>query len=51
MKTWPLLIALCPAIAWCAPLKITATDQGFEAPASVAAGTRHVLFENHGKNI
>jgi hypothetical protein len=51
MKTWPLLIALCPAIAWCAPLKITATDQGFEAPASVAAGMRHVVFENHGKHI
>ena len=30
---------------------IVATDRGFEAPASVPAGLRHILFENRGKEI
>jgi hypothetical protein len=28
-----------------------ATDAGFEAPAGLAAGLRHVIFENHGSEI
>jgi hypothetical protein len=28
VKSWPLLLALLPAVAWCAPLRITATDAG-----------------------
>ncbi|HET7063431.1 MAG TPA: hypothetical protein VFI49_04080 [Rudaea sp.] len=30
---------------------IVATDLGFEAPTSIPAGLRHILFENHGKGI
>jgi len=30
---------------------IVATDRGFEAPVSVPAGLRHIVFENHGKEI
>jgi hypothetical protein len=33
------------------PFRIIATDSGFEAPAGVAAGLRHVIFENHGTEI
>ncbi len=33
------------------PFRIIATDAGFEAPDRVAAGLRHVLFENHGSEI
>ena len=51
MKAWLSLLALFPAAAWCAPVHIIATDAGFEAPTTLAAGMRHVVFENHGKNI
>jgi len=33
------------------PLRIVATDAGFEAPATTASGLRHIVFENHGKEI
>src|SRR5438445_10916924 len=33
------------------PFRIIATDTGFEASAGVAAGLRHVIFENHGSEI
>jgi uncharacterized cupredoxin-like copper-binding protein len=33
------------------PLRIIATDAGFEAPDRVAAGLRHIVFENHGSQI
>jgi len=33
------------------PFRIIATDAGFEAPAGVAAGLRHVTFENRGSEI
>ena len=33
------------------PFRIVATDAGFEAPAGLAAGMRHVIFENHGSEI
>jgi hypothetical protein len=32
-------------------LRIVATDQGFEAPRTVSAGLRHLVYENHGKEI
>jgi hypothetical protein len=31
--------------------RIVATDSGFEAPAGLAAGMRHIIYENHGSNI
>lgn len=31
--------------------RIVATDSGFEAPAKVAAGMRHIIYENHGSKI
>jgi hypothetical protein len=33
------------------PFRIIATDAGFEAPVGVAAGLRHVIFENRGSEI
>jgi hypothetical protein len=33
------------------PFRIVATDSGFEAPAALAAGLRHVIFENRGSEI
>ena len=33
------------------PFQIIATDAGFEAPSSVAAGLRHIVFENRGTQI
>jgi len=34
-----------------AEVRIVATDAGFEAPATVAAGLRHIVFENRGREI
>lgn len=33
------------------PFRIIATDAGFEAPDRVAAGLRHIIFENRGSEI
>lgn len=33
------------------PFRIVATDTGFEAPDKLAAGLRHILFENRGSEI
>jgi len=33
------------------PFRIIATDAGFEASDRVAAGLRHIVFENHGSGI
>jgi len=33
------------------PFRIIATDAGFDAPALVPAGLRHIVFENHGTEI
>ncbi len=33
------------------PIRIIATDSGFEAPATMAPGLRHLLFENRGTEI
>jgi hypothetical protein len=33
------------------PFRIVATDAGFEAAATIAPGLRHIVFENHGKEI
>src|SRR5262252_5841897 len=34
-----------------APVRIIATDTGFDAPDKVPAGLRHIVFENHGSQI
>jgi len=33
------------------PFRIVATDVGFEAPEKLAAGLRHIVFENRGSEI
>jgi len=33
------------------PIRIIATDSGFEAPATMPPGRRHLLFENRGNEI
>jgi len=33
------------------PFRIIATDAGFEAPDGIAAGLRHIVFENRGSEI
>ena len=33
------------------PFRIVATDGGLEAPASMPAGLRHIVFENRGTRI
>ena len=33
------------------PFRIVATDAGFQAPDAVAAGVRHIVFENRGSEI
>jgi hypothetical protein len=33
------------------PFRIIATDTGFDAPKSVPAGLRHIVFENRGSEI
>lgn len=33
------------------PFRIVATDAGFDAPKNVAAGLRHIVFENRGSEI
>ena len=33
------------------PFHIVATDAGFEAPAGLAAGMRHIIYENRGAQI
>jgi len=45
------VLLLFPSFAFGAPVRVVATDAGFEAPATIAAGTRHVVFENHGTQI
>lgn len=46
-----LLLSVFPLLATAAPARIVATDTGFDAPASIDAGMRHVIFENHGREI
>ena len=45
------LVALPAVAAEPPPLRIVATDAGFEAPATVPAGLRHVAFENRGTQV
>jgi hypothetical protein len=33
------------------PFRIVATDAGFEAPDTLAAGLRHITFENRGSEV
>ncbi len=46
-----LLLSIFPLLAAAAPVHIVANDDGFEAPARISAGMRHILFENHGHEI
>ena len=32
-------------------VRVVATDQGLEAPKTMRAGMRHIIFENRGKQI
>jgi len=34
-----------------APFRIITTDAGFDAPDTIPAGFRHIVFENHGSEI
>ena len=51
------LLAACLISVGCqekkesAPFRIIATDAGFDAPDTVPAGLRHIIFENHGSEI
>ena len=56
----PILVAACLISVGChnkvaendtPPFRIIATDAGFEAPNSVVAGLRHIVFENRGTQI
>jgi uncharacterized cupredoxin-like copper-binding protein len=44
-------VGACSSTLAAEAIRIVATDSGFEAPRTVAAGLRHILFENHGKGI
>jgi hypothetical protein len=52
-----MLLAACLISVGCqekkdtAPFRIIATDAGFDAPDTVPAGLRHIIFENHGSEI
>jgi len=55
-----LLLAVCFLAFGCrkervgkqaSPFRIIATDSGFEAPDRLAAGMRHIIFENRGSEI
>ena len=50
MKALTLLL-LFPAFSSAAPVRLIATDAGIEAPTTIAAGMRHVRFENHGTKV
>ena len=45
------LISIFPTLAAAAPVHIVANDKGFDAPAKISAGMRHILFDNHGHDI
>src|SRR4051812_24096303 len=46
-----ILMSIFPLLSRAAPVHIVANDKGFDAPARISAGMRHVLFENHGHGI
>lgn len=46
-----LLIAGCGAQKDAPPVRIIAIDRAYEAPQGVAAGLRHIVFENRGSEI
>ncbi|HEU4593291.1 MAG TPA: hypothetical protein VFS13_20475 [Steroidobacteraceae bacterium] len=46
-----ILFSLFPMLAAAAPVRIVADDAGLQAPARISSGMRHILFENHGKEI
>jgi hypothetical protein len=38
-------------VAVTAPVRIIADDAGLQAPTKIGSGMRHILFQNHGKEI
>jgi len=44
-------VLLWPALAMAAPVRIVASEGRIDAPDTIAAGLRHLLYENHGKDI
>lgn len=57
---WAILAVACLSSIGChmrvvgkdmLPFRIIATDAGFDAPDDVAAGLRHIVFENRGSEI
>ena len=57
---WTSLLAICLLSVSCQkqatekgapPFRVVATDAGFEAPDRLAAGLRHIVFENRGTEI
>lgn len=51
MSQFLVLFAFGPMLAGAAPIRIIADDSGLQAPTRISSGTRHILFENHGKEI
>jgi hypothetical protein len=46
-----ILTSIFPMLAAAVPVHIVANDKGFDAPSKISAGMRHILFENHGREI
>lgn len=46
-----LLVTGCAAKEETPPVRIVALDRAFEAPQGIAAGLRHIIFENRGSEI
>ena len=60
VTSWATLLGICLLSFGCQrqiakkdipPFRIVATDGGFEAPDRLAAGLRHIVFENRGTEI
>jgi len=57
---WGICLAACALSLGCQrqatqkeapPFRIVATDAGFEAPDRLAAGLRHITFDNRGSEV
>src|SRR5262245_21087773 len=44
-------LMLSQVLAAAEPVRMVAIDTGFEAPRTLAAGMRHIAFENHGSEL
>lgn len=45
------VLMMCPAISKAEAVRIVATQKGFDAPRTISAGMRHIVFENHSDGI